>query len=464
MHLSTLLFTILLGIALAGHSKEEWKSRTIYQVLTDRFARSNNDRSPCRNHGDYCGGTYRGLIRDLDYIQEMGFDAIWISPVVDNIDHGYHGYWARDWSKLNDHFGSENDLKDLINECHRRNMWVMVDVVANHVGPVGTDYHTIFPFNRPEHYHDYCEIRDEDFHNNQWRVENCRLCKLPDLKQEEGWIQSYLFDWVKNLVQKYKVDGLRIDTVPEVPKWFWQKYTNAAGVFTLGEVFDNRLDYLRGYIGPVNSLLNYGLFDQIRGVFKGRSFLELVGRIDEMDRVFGNEQDYMGLFVDNHDNPRFLHDYGNWDNLVGALVFSLFYRGIPIVYYGDEQGYGGGLDPENREELWTHMNRQTSIYQVLKKVISLRRSYKVWQYPYRDIWHKSYMLAFTRGPVLVVLTNGNRQIEEDVYNVPFPSGTKMCDVITDYKHCVIVTGGKIHFSIPPNQSRVFVKHQLLLTL
>jgi len=458
MKLTILVLAFIVGAALTGHSKNEWKSRTIYQVLTDRFARSDNSRTPCNNHHDYCGGTYRGIIRNLDYIQNMGFDAIWISPVVDNMDHGYHGYWARDWTKLNSHFGSEADLRELINECHKRGMWVMVDVVANHVAPVGTDYRTIVPFNKPEHYHDYCEISNEDFKHNQWRVENCRLAQLPDLKQENEWVQSVLLSWVRNLVKNYDIDGLRIDTVPEVPKSFWQKYSSSAGVFTLGEVFDDRLDYLRGYIGSVDSLLNYGLFDTIRATFKGNTFYNLVGRISDMEKLFGNELNFMGLFVDNHDNERFLHNYGNWDNLMGALVFSLFYKGIPIVYYGDEQGYGGGADPENREELWTHLNPQSEIYQLLKKVIALRKSYKVWESPYHDVWHKDNMLAFTRGQVLVVVTNGGRQIEEDVSGLPFPDGTKLCDAISDFKDCTTVRNGKVHLSIAPNKSKVFVKH------
>lgn len=107
----------------------------------------------------------------------MGFDAIWISPVVDNLDKGYHGYWARDWTKLNSNFGSEDDLKNLVKACHDRDIYVMVDVVANHVAPVGDDFSQINPFNKSEHYHKNCDI---DW-SNQWSVENCRLAGLPDL-------------------------------------------------------------------------------------------------------------------------------------------------------------------------------------------------------------------------------------------------------------------------------------------
>jgi alpha-amylase len=64
----------------------------------------------------------------------MGFDAIWISPVVDNYDGGYHGYWARDMYGINSHYGGANALKTLVAECHKRDIWVMVDIVANHMG------------------------------------------------------------------------------------------------------------------------------------------------------------------------------------------------------------------------------------------------------------------------------------------------------------------------------------------
>jgi alpha-amylase len=91
-------------------------------------------------------------------VKDLGFDAILISPVIDNIEGGYHGYWARNWEKINDHFGGEQALKDLVNNSHSMGIWVMVDVVGNHVGPVEEDYSSIYPFNRRNHYHEDCDI------------------------------------------------------------------------------------------------------------------------------------------------------------------------------------------------------------------------------------------------------------------------------------------------------------------
>ena len=135
-----------------------WKQRAVYQLLTDRFWRDNGDANACTNLSQYCGGTFKGVIDKLDYITGMGFDAIWISPVVDNMEPGYHGYWARNWEKINSHFGSEDDLKALVDAAHAKGVAVMVDVVANHSAPIGDDFSQIYPLNRSEHYHSDCNI------------------------------------------------------------------------------------------------------------------------------------------------------------------------------------------------------------------------------------------------------------------------------------------------------------------
>lgn len=102
--------------------------------------------------------------------------------MVSNTEGGYHGYWAKNIYEMNKVFGGEEELKELVEECHKRDIWVMVDVVGNHMGPVNTDYSQLYPFNKQEHYHDYCTINGDDFIHNQNRVENCRLAGLPDLK------------------------------------------------------------------------------------------------------------------------------------------------------------------------------------------------------------------------------------------------------------------------------------------
>jgi len=100
------ILAILAATASAGNTSE-WKARSVYQVLTDRFARADGSTSACSNLSNYCGGNYKGMINKLDYIKGMGFDAIWISPIVENTPGSYHGYHATNWEATNSNFGSK---------------------------------------------------------------------------------------------------------------------------------------------------------------------------------------------------------------------------------------------------------------------------------------------------------------------------------------------------------------------
>mmetsp|Transcript_6689 Transcript_6689/g.6554 ORF Transcript_6689/g.6554 Transcript_6689/m.6554 type:complete len:270 (-) Transcript_6689:602-1411(-) len=246
-------------------TKDQWRSRTIYQLLTDRFSRGNGDNSPCPNLGNYCGGTFNGITQNLDYIQNMGFDAIWISPIPVNYPGAYHGYAAIDLYGVNPNFGTEQDLLNLVNACHSRGMYVMLDVVANHVGPVTPNYTEINPFNNEKYYHPYCEISDW---NNQTNVEYCWLGTLPDLAQENPFVRQTLKSWIHWIVNKFGFDGLRVDTAIEVPMDFWAEFSMSAGVYTVGETFNGDPDYCATYQGCLDGILNYPLFFMMRNVFQ----------------------------------------------------------------------------------------------------------------------------------------------------------------------------------------------------
>lgn len=98
------------------------------QILTDRFAKTGDANSPCQDLSGYCGGNFGGIIEKLDYIQGLGANAIWISPIPEQTEGGYHGYWQKNINEINQHFGTSDELKQLVSECHRRDIWVMLDV------------------------------------------------------------------------------------------------------------------------------------------------------------------------------------------------------------------------------------------------------------------------------------------------------------------------------------------------
>lgn len=132
MHLRSILpvLFLLTWSHVRAAKPAQWRERSIYQLLTDRFALPNGDTTATCDvdKGRYCGGTWAGIEEQLDYIQGMGFDAIWISPITKNIEQStaygeaYHGYWQQDIYSINSHFGTAEDLKALAKALHYRGM------------------------------------------------------------------------------------------------------------------------------------------------------------------------------------------------------------------------------------------------------------------------------------------------------------------------------------------------------
>lgn len=457
--MKTFIFALLLFFA-GCSTLDQWKSRVIYQLLTDRFALNYSSDMPCENLNNYCGGSFKGLISNLSYIEDMGFDAIWISPVTENTEKGYHGYFPKNFYEINKHFGTEQDLKNLVSECHNKNILLMLDVVANNIGPVGNDYSEIAPFNNTDDYHNYCEI-DEDAikHHIPWVLENCRRSSLPDLNHEKPEVEQKLLSWITNLVGKYQVDGLRVDSAINVPKWFWKKFSKAAGVFTLGEVKSPRADITKGYVGPLDSTLNYVLFEEMRDVFLGeKPMTELRKKIEESFNTFGNQIYSTGLFFDNHDNERFLGRKKCNLCFRSIMTFIFFFPGIPIFYYGDEMLFSGKEIPKNREILWPYAKVNTGFYRAVKLLLDVRKKEKVWEYPYVELYSSKNALVFMRGNVIAAFSNDNEryQVITEI-SVPFPFDTILRDTFTR-QDIRVMEQGKIQVSLGPHEVRLFVAH------
>lgn len=135
---------------------------------------------------------------------------------------------------------------------------------------------------------------------------------------------------------KYNLDGIRIDTIPEVPKDFWSEFTASSGVFEMGECFNGNDAYVGPYQNYVSGLFNYPMYFSIRDVFAyGKSMKTISSRWSTNLANF-KDVDALGIFVDNHDNARFLNVNGNSVLFKSALAFALTARGIPFFYYGSE--------------------------------------------------------------------------------------------------------------------------------
>lgn len=447
-----LVLTTLIG-ALAGHSAEEWKSRTVYQLLTDRFARNNDDASGCGDLSKYCGGGWKGIINHLDYIQGMGFDAIWVSPIVKNSGDNYHGYCAEDFYRLNDHFGSEQDFKDLVLALHARGMWIMVDVVANHVAAMSPELEnvaTINPFNSQEYYHTYCDIN----WNDPYSVENCWLGYLPDLNQDNSFVHDKLVSWINWLVTTYNIDGLRLDTCLEVSKTFWSEFTKSAGVYNVCEVFDGSIDKNAAFQGYVDATLNYPLFFAIRNTFISGQSLYQFRNLYNQSKAAYHDMHLEGNFADNHDNARFLSQNGNIKRFQNALAMSLSFPGIPIVYYGSEQGFAGGNDPYNRETLWSNLNTSSEMYNFVKTVVQFRKDMQIWKYDFVERYAADNFYAFSRGKALFAFSNSDNTQNYTVGYHPYNVGDIVCNAFHDID-CETVTSAGVSISLVGGEVKLY---------
>jgi alpha-amylase len=387
----------------------------------------------------------------------MGFDAIWISPMLRNTGNDYHGYAYDDLYQLNSHFGSETQLKSLISAAHSRDVWIMLDVVANHVAPVDLSFNLINPFNESKYYHSKCDINDWD---NQSEVENCRLANLPDLDQDNAFVRSTLINWVSTLKAKYNFDGLRIDTIPEVKGDFWAEYSSAAGMYCVGEVFNGNIDYVSNYQKYVDGVLSYPLYFTMRDVFASKQSMYnlegLLGPSGTYEKKFKNTK-LLGTFIDNHDNSRFLSSQSSWTLYKNAIAFTLFTTGIPIVYYGSEQGYSGGADPANRESLWPNYNTNHELYKFIATLVKTNKAQKVSTFTQTQRYASENFYAFSRGNVLVCTTNAGdgSSVTVTVTYLPYSEGQTVCNVL-NISDCLTVSGGALKVVMTGGLPKVYI--------
>jgi alpha-amylase len=310
--------------ALAGSSyaasADEWAARSIYQVITDRYAQPSDSSSSC-NINKYCGGTWRSLAGKLDYIQDMGFTALQISPIQQNIPQdtiygeAYHGYWPQNLYALNEKFGTAEDLKYLVSELHKRNMFLMIDVVANELAyDIGNtnmsasthiDYSSFVPFNQPSDFIPYCPIVDW---SNRTEYTNCWLgyqgVVTPRIKTSDKKIAATLGAWINDLVKTYGVDGIRIDGSKQIESSFFPPFVQSAGVFTMAEIFDGSPDFVCGYQNMVSGLENYPVYGKTIDAFTAGKMDDLVAMVGTMRKTCKSPQ-YLVNFIENQDNPRF---------------------------------------------------------------------------------------------------------------------------------------------------------------
>ncbi|KAJ5158950.1 Alpha-amylase [Penicillium coprophilum] len=481
--LAGLMITGLIASASAA-STADWKPRSIYQTMTDRFARTDGSTTaPCNTTaGLYCGGTWRGTIDKLDYIQGMGFDAVMISPIIENI-HGrveygeaYHGYWPLNLNNLNSHFGTHQDLLDLSAAVHSRGMYLMMDTVINNMAYITNgsdpathiDYSTLTPFNNADYFHPYCNITDW---NDMKDAQECQTgddtVPLPDLFTEHEDVQQLLIKWAKNAIKTYSIDGLRIDAAKHVNPGFLKTFAEGLdNIFMTGEVLEGAVsimsDYQSNYIA---SLPNYPIYFQILQAFTNGTTSVLAKTVEEM-RMQLPDVNAMASFSENHDKARIASYTKDMAASKNVLVFTMLFDGIPMIYQGQEQHLAGNSVPKNREAIWlTKYDTDAELYKLIAKLNRIRSHAALLGEDYfEDSTHTIFQggseLAFTKGVQgrQVVMVLSSQSSTSPAYSidlaVSYNAGTRVTDVLA-CKNYTVDNLGTLRVPMAQGEPRVF---------
>lgn len=397
-------YTTSVQVEVAARNKKnaddfDWDESVIYFMVTDRFFdgnESNNTASGAKTYGKdnaglYHGGDFAGITQKLDYLENLGINTIWITPIVENIpgvtvtDTGkedvpynaaYHGYWASDFTKLNPTLGTKEEFQTLIDQAHNRGIRIMVDIVVNHAG-----YDTEFG-NMIRSGDDVVSGSDQ----------KDSLSNLPDFRTEDPAVSAQLVKWQTQWVKDFGIDYFRVDTVKHVENDTWAELKNALtktdpNFKMIGEYAGG------GYAsngntlgtGEMDSDLDFDFNDQAANFVKGNiSSVEnfLASRNSALNNTY-----MTGQFLGSHDEDGFkqkLLDGGMKEDAATAASMvaaslQITAKGQPVIYYGEEIGLTGLNNypyQTNRYDFdWSMVNNDNKTYQHYKKMLSIRNAY-----------------------------------------------------------------------------------------
>ncbi|OYD59815.1 alpha-amlyase [Fictibacillus aquaticus] len=407
--------------ALAEEEKERnWQDEAVYFIMVDRFYNgdtSNDLDSDIEDPYAYHGGDIKGITKKLDYIKDLGSTAIWLTPIVKNEEKGYHGYWTEDFLQVEEHFGTIQDVKELVKEAHKREMKVILDLVVNHTG---YKHEWLNDPDKKGWYHEQQEIYD---YNDQKQVEEGWLSGLPDLNQENESTRKYLLDMAVYWIKETNIDGYRLDTVKHVPKSFWSDFSKAVkkekpDFYLLGEVWHDNPEYIADYSeAGIESFVDYPLYNEMTLAFSesGQPLSELASVWDRNSYYYSKPYE-MGNFLDNHDNIRFtrqalLKNEDPEKRLRLALTYLYTAPGIPILYQGTEHMMDGGKDPDNRHMMeFPSENKMedftSEIAKLRQEQPALRRG------DYKLVYEKGSTIVFKRkfkGDIVYIAYNNSKE-------------------------------------------------------
>jgi len=333
----------------------DWSSEAIiYQIFPDRFhPGQGNQWNDTQNLREVYGGTIRGIVENLDYVADLGFNCIWLNPFFP--DDTYHGYHASDYFHVNPRLGTDDDVRELVEQAHIRGIKVILDFVANHWGSQHPTFQAALADQSSEFYDWYIW--------NQWPHDYesfFSVKELPAINVDNPDTREHLLEATRYWLEDFDFDGYRLDYALGPSYDFWtdfraavQKAKPEAWIF--GEVVETPETQLR-YWGRLHGCLDFVLQQALRQTF---AFGEMT--LSAFDSLLHKHEDFFPRdfsrpsFLDNHDVNRFLWLVeGDQRKLKLAALCQFTLAGPPIVYYGTEVGLSQNRDivaPSGRHEM-----------------------------------------------------------------------------------------------------------------
>lgn len=449
-----------------------WQTNILYNVFVDRFFDGNTENnnplsdSIVLHAANYNGGDMEGLMNIIDsgYFADLGVNALWLSPLVKNVEgaygywpdpktkfSAYHGYWPTSFTQINPHFGNSDDLHSLVAKVHGADMNILLDFVANHV-------HQDHPFikENPEY---ATELYLPDGSLNLERWDEYRLTTwfdkfLPSLNLENEVVAKTVADSATWWITEYDVDGFRHDAAKHVPLSFWRTLTreikdsttmvNNKQVYQLGETYGSS-ELIGSYVNNamLDAQFDFNVYDAAVGVFAaGNSMQSLAEKLNESMHVYGSHN-IMAYITGNQDRARFISYAGGqvsfdedakkagWTRKIGVgkvnaykklqqlMAFNMTIPGIPVIYYGDEFGMPGGNDPDSRRMMRFDgqlSDIEANQYSITKKLISIRKNnmallYGDFIYIQADDSSMVYARKYFDNIVYVVFNNSETELK-----------------------------------------------------
>lgn len=454
-----------------------WQDALLYLVFTDRFRDSDGEGADqpdgVATIASYQGGDFAGVTQAIEegYFDELGVNALWLSPVYENPDGGflgsdgvnlfvgYHGYWPVDALVTETRFGGDAALHELIAAAHARGIRVVFDIVLNHVH----EGHA-YCIENPEFCSPGCVCGTDGCSYDEKPIECLFAPYLLDLDYRNHALVERVTADVLELMQKFDADALRIDAAKHMEHVIMRtlrlrlneiEAQGAAPFWLIGETFTFDRGEIMRYVGDaeLHGQFDFPLFGAIRGTFaQGGSFRDLEGAAAAGQREYGAAYKWMSPFLGNHDVERFatlwagnnqggfgntpdLMDEGStevtqWDlinRMSLAFAFLLTQPGVPLIYYGDELGLAGAQDPDNRRFMPQALNaNRNELLGRVQQLGQLRRDIRALRHGGRkELWINDDMYVYVRdagpGDVAIVAMNKGGAQTADV-QIPIALG------------------------------------------